>query len=419
MDDDEYDPTDPEWPLKMCNVQAAWDLGNGIYGGKTQGEGITIIHPDTGWTKHPELIEGDRYGYNDSRSKNFFVHVSPLGNDAYWNLPDGDPEWTDRKDKPTDKYANDTLETGTLLQPSHGTSTASLMLSAQGYPAGFPDYSEPINHFVTGIAPKVENIPLRVTNSVILNMNTGISTYRTVANAIFWAIGLHDIDPLSVGVISMSLGGPATEFGLYLGEALKMARQRGLIMCAAAGQASGTPVYGLIAPFLPGKSEHVICVAGCDHKYGQPIDGFYGNEVDITAPGWGVTVARTIGATTSFTIDTNAAGTSYSTALTAGACALWQAYYTRDYLIKKYGHPLLHNAFKYVLQRSCDTPGDLDGAWNSVVRGAGVLNAAALLTEPLPSFDETEEAAEAEGWGESEWGKADLWGGNLWGRKSK
>ena len=197
-----------------------------------------------------------------------------------------------------------------------------------------------------------------------------------------------------------------------LQETLARCRREGLIVIAAAGQIFNT--LELKEPIFPGNSPHTICVAGCYQNLSRPSEGFYGNAVDITAPGWGVIVARTTGNTPTmttpnpprhFAIDTNGEGTSYATALTAGACALWLAYHNRAKLIETYGKPFLFDLFKHCLIESCRKP----SGWPRN-RGHGVLDAEALLKYPLPSVTQVESLAISNGWTSSNWGSQSNWG---------
>jgi serine protease len=375
-----------EWPLKLCNVKEAWELPLPAHGlGKSKGEGVLIVHPDTGWTEHPELIKGGRYLTDIRLSKNFFG------------------QWSEYL------LAQDTLVEGLLLFPSHGTKTASLMLSEEGHPntipanPEYPNYNVDSDLYVTGIAPKVEVIPLRVSDSVVLGSNythhATLNTYATLGKAIDYTLSLND-----VGVISISLGGINEHPALNI--SLKYSRQSGVIICAAAGQAFNTG--GIRKPSFPGNSPHTICVAGCYKNFDKPSEGFYGKAVDISAPGWGVIVAETKKNPPFYVIDQNGEGTSFATAITAGACALWLAFHNRSILIKKYGRPFLHNVFKYVLQQSCKK--DIQG-WDSNTRGAGFLDVKALLEyKPLPDVRIIEDIAKEDGWVETDWGPRNKWG---------
>ncbi len=361
---------DPEWVLEFCGFKyppgdprgrGAWEIPAEPRGAQ-RGEGVTVVHPDTGYTSHPELVKGRRYDFD--RARNF--HEPKL-------------------------LAKDRL-LGSF--PSHGTSTASVLISAEGHPnlpppssPLFPDYREPPDKFVSGVAPMARVIPCLVTQDNV--MLDGHST-GALANAIYYAMSLSE-----VGVISISLGrmnpkpqkGPDTPVS-SLRTALFNARMEGIVVCAAAGQADKR-VDWMLRPIFPGSDPNTICVAMCDHENNKPELGFYGPEVDISAPGVGIWIARTarIGGTPveRHFIETSK-GSSYATAIVAGACALWQAHHGRAYLIEVYGKPLIFDAFKKVLKDSCYTPPNWDPN-----RGAGVLDAVRLLTTDLPPKSEIEQ----------------------------
>jgi serine protease len=436
-----------EWPLGLCEVKEAWELPLPDHKrGKSQGEGITIVHPDTGWTEHPELIKNCslvdnykscRYLIQDYKiSRNFITHT-PTNKYEFWDADRENSVWAFRIfDKHDEKDArdvgvNDPYAKG-IFFPSHGTTTASIMVSEEGHPNEpdnqFTNYHVDLNDYVTGIAPKAKVVPCRVTRSVILRGYLGEdsklakNTLATLADAVHHACSVVK-EKLPVGVISISLGSPFPDYALFtshhaLTNAMINARQQGIIICAAAGQALSTPITRFIKPIFPGISPHTICVAGCYMNFDQPMEGFYGEEVDITAPGWGVIVARTEAEYPPSKFDGEyppseyiiapGEGTSHATALTAGACALWQAFHSREYLIETYGRPLLHDLFKYVLKASCIPPPNVD--WDSTKRGSGVLNAKRLLEFPLPSLELIQQNAKEKGWGEKEWGDPINWG---------
>src|SRR5262249_40109117 len=106
------DPND--WALTLCSVPAAWQLAlpsNGY--GRRYGEGILIGHPDTGYTQHPEIWDPARL-------------LAGAGYD--FEAPDNN--------------AQDPLSG---LNPGHGTSTASVLMSSASSEVG--------GVFVTGAAP--------------------------------------------------------------------------------------------------------------------------------------------------------------------------------------------------------------------------------------------------------------------------
>lgn len=380
-----------EWPLRVLKAKEAWALPlPNPPESKSHGEGVIIAHPDTGWTEHPELLKGNRYIRDNALSKNFFGRFAP-------HLP-----------------AEDILSG---WSPSHGTTTASLMISEEGHPSmnppntNYPHYTVPVTDFVTGIAPKAEVIPLRVTDFVMLGSGHSsmhgqlVNTYRTLTQAIYYALTLNND---MVGVISISLGG--ARLPSYLEEALISARRRGVIVCCAAGQIVGGP-----GPAAPGRSVHALCVAGSAQDDSKPSEGFYGSAVDVTAPGWGVIVARTTGNVPrptvpnpprNFIIDPSSDGTSYATALTAGVCALWQAFHGRLNLIRTFGRPLLTDVFRYCLANSVRKP----TGWDRYNRGMGILDVEALLRFALPSYSTAELVANSNYWPQSQWGDPADWG---------
>lgn len=376
-----------EWVLEFCGFEyplgdprrpGAWDIPPKPTG-KSRGEGITIIHPDTGYSDHPELIKGGRYLTDNRYAKNFILSEVVPGNP---NLR---------------QTARDNLRG---MQPGHGTSTASLMNSERGHPnispvhtPEFPTYTERFENFVSGVAPMAQVIPCRITDSVILNDTNCSGLSRAIAYAI-------SLDPEKVGVISVSLGRykrlkeeddiKYESLSHNLRIMLRVARKLGIVVCAAAGQLKMMPNFPRIRVAFPASDPNTICVAGCDYQYGKLLDGFYGPEVDITAPGINIWKADVIPpgdgwGVSKYVVD-QGRGTSYATAIVAGACALWQAHHGRKYLIDTYGRDLIFDLFKKVLQDSCYKPQN----WDSANRGAGVLDAVALLNHPLPPKSEIE-----------------------------
>lgn len=308
---------DNQWVLSYCKVQEAWDLPLPP-GGKSMGDGILIAHPDTGYTKHPEL-DADRVLANQGR-----------------NFEEGN------------NHPHDPLN-GKF--GGHGTSTGSVIMSGKGPGA--------LNAFVTGVAPKSKLVPLRMTNSVIL------VSFARLTEAIRYAAdrGFH--------VISISLGGPLRS--RHLARSIQYAIDRGVIIVAAAGNVWPFVVY-------PAKLDQVIAVAATD-CYGQVWRGSAsGPSVDIAAPGDGVWRALAEPGN-QFSVAPSS-GTSFATAMVAGAASLWLAYQGRDPLINRVGAANLASLFKETLLRyGFDRP----SGWNTRAHGAGILNVQKLLQAPLPS----------------------------------
>ena len=307
-----------EWSLDLTSVKAAWGLNPKK--GKKFGSGIVVGHPDTGYTPHPEIWKGGRV----------------LAHRGY-DFESGQPD-------PIDPL------TGEF--PSHGTGTASVIMSGTGL-----QVSENLT-FVSGTAPKAKLVPYRVSTSVIH------LSFKKVSQAIYRAIANKD------HIISMSLGGP---FGpRYLKRAIQAAIDNGIIVLAAAGNVWPFVVY-------PAKFDEVIAVAACN-CLGKPWSGSArGSAVDVTAPGESVWRAETKDGNKHTTSRSN--GTSHAVATTAGICALWLAYHSRSKLINRYGKENLATVFKEVLlNHGVDTP----TKWKTNKYGSGIVNASKLLKAQLP-----------------------------------
>jgi serine protease len=313
--------SNPEWSLELCRVKQAWALAPPTPAGRTHGEGIVVGHPDTGYTKHAEIWDPTRVRVSDSY-------------DFVLRKADG----------------VDLLERG---NPGHGTTTASVIMSATGG-AG--------STFVSGVAPAAAIVPLRVTPRVVL------LGFDRLAEAIRYATdrGCH--------VISMSLGGVTPSGALE--RAVAYAVGQGVVVLAAAGNVWPWVVY-------PARLDQVIACAACNCQRGVWDKSASGDTVDVTAPGETVWVARPgKDASQADDIVDVGSGTSYAVATTAGACALWLAFHGRDALIARYGKGQIAAVFKEILMtRGVDTP----SGWKTDKHGAGILNAEKLLAAPLPA----------------------------------
>jgi thermitase len=311
-----------EWSLDLTRTKQAWKLEPGEEG-KRFGEGVVVAHPDTGYTRHPEI-------WLDDPQTN-----RVLASEGY-DYVDDDPD------------AFDPLE-GSF--PGHGTSTASVIMSDHN-PGQEPKR-------VSGTAPLASLVPFRVSTSVIH------FSFRNVTKAIYRAAEQKR------HVISMSLGGPIG-FG-SLQRAIQHAIDQGIVVLAAAGNIWPSVVY-------PAKFDEVIAVAACNCKAEPWSLSSRGREVDVTAPGESVWRAQTDEVGGPYSVEMSN-GTSYAVAVTAGACALWLAFHGRDRLIRDYGAENVPSIFKELLMRhGVDTPPE----WDQEKFGAGILNVEKLLAAPLP-----------------------------------
>jgi thermitase len=321
--DDDDPATDGrfEWSLEHLRAREAWAL----FGNRTPGEGVIVGHPDTGFTKHPEIWDESRltsgYDFEDE-----------------------------------DEDATDPLVDGLLRSPGHGTGTASVIFSAPGSPG--VGVAEP---FVSGIAPGASLISIRTTKSVVL------WSMERLTRAIRFAIqnGSH--------VISISLGGPWGSSALH--NAVKDAEQAGVIVLAAAGNRVGFVVW-------PAVYDEVIAVAASTVHRKAWNGSCHGEEVDVAAPGASVWRARTErrSGTHRFLVN-RGSGTSFAVAAAAGSSALWLSFHGRQSLVQRYGLNRIAGVFKQLLEKTCVPP----PGWEKDEYGKGIVDAARLLSEPLPA----------------------------------
>lgn len=308
------------WALDAIRCRSAWQLPPEP-SGASQGEGITIAHPDTGYTDH-----------RDARADTFDLR-------------------RDRDFLANDDDALDPLDTFTarpLVNPGHGTSTASV-LAARKVTS------------IEGVAPKATIVPLRTIKSVVQVFDSD------VARAVDYArqIGAH--------VVSMSLGGTGFR---GLREAIDHAVSEGLIVLAAAGN----QVRFVVAP-----ANYLNCIAvAATNADDVPWNGSSaGKKVAISAPGESVWVATYRFETPSGPqpILRRHHGTSFAVAHVAGAAALWLAHYGREALIERYGRHRLQAVFLHLIAtRGHRRPGE----WDEQNFGVGILDAEALLKASLP-----------------------------------
>jgi hypothetical protein len=172
-------PADRNWARSAVRVPP----------GPGGGVNVTIGHPDTGWTAHPEL------------------DTAALDLTRQWNT--------------LDENANAVDPLDFLLFNGHGTGTASLMISG---PAGQ----------ITGVAPAARVLPIRCARSVVLILDSEL------AQAVWYAVGQQ------ADVLSISLGGfPVPYLESVVAHAVHVAN---MIVCASAGNVTPFVVYPAAYP---------------------------------------------------------------------------------------------------------------------------------------------------------------------------
>ena len=314
--DDPDGPADRYWHLREMKVPEAWGIA------PSRGNGVRIGHVDTGYTDHPEMAGC----YDFARDKDF------IGDDA------------DARD-PLVKRGN----------PGHGTKTGSVLASR--HPGPLPALgSGPVG--LAGVAPDATIVPIRSIRSVMILFNGDV------------ARGIDHAVDSECHVISLSLGGVG---GRRLKRSVKDAVAANLIVCAAAGNCTGTWVVE------PASFWNCIAVAGTKSG-GAPWKGSaHGKAVEVSAPAHQVWVAAWCPKDKAFAI-VPGQGTSFSVAAVAGVAALWLAHHGREALLARYGnHVELQWVFMKLLTETAwgGPPGD--------GYGSGIVDAERLLQAALPS----------------------------------
>ena len=319
-----------DWHLEACSVPAAWALLGGpeaIAWGD-----VRIGHIDTGYTEHPAL--GFPSPWVLTRLARTFVIPPRVG--------EGSPDTVELGDG-RDNLAG--------FSGGHGTRMAGTM-------CGFAP-SE--NYY--GVAPKVPLIPVRITDSVWIN-----HVQAEFAQAVHYLTQTE-----RVSVINVSLGVfPGTGMSRFR-EAVARAYEAGVIVACAAGNY----VNSVVSPACLSRT---VAVAGVTDTDAPWSGSSYGLEVDISAPAGEVRRAST-SRTGKFRYEGGGDGTSYASAMTSGAAALWLAYHGPA-IDAAYPEPWQRvEAFAQLLRATARKPTN----WNPGAFGNGVLNVANLLGNDLPS----------------------------------
>lgn len=323
------------WPHVQIKSHEAW--------AKSRGAGTTIAVIDTGYSTHIELDGA----------------VSATG---HANFVEGG---TDSRDRFSD---------GILRHPGHGTTVASVVAS-RGTVDGHGNTGG--HGSVTGAAPEATVLPIRAIKSVIN------PTQRTLPRAIAHAINQ------GADAIIMAQGGPfrvaSTE------RILRIARDRGLLVCCAAGNCYPRTVYP--AAYAPlGLTTAVAALAYDERPWAKSGRG---PEVTISAPGENVWAAAKRAESDPDYGITPAQGTTLATSLTVGVAACWiAAHGGRDALRAKAAAAgtSVQELWNAAVTHGISKPDVWNGAHNL---GAGKLDAGKALAAPLALGDEAPEAPAA------------------------
>lgn len=249
-----------------------------------------------------------------------------------------------------------------MANPGHGTCTASVLAS-------------PPEGQIIGAAPAARVMPIRCIDDVKVFNTAPVAV--AVAHAV--RTGCH--------VVSMSLGGIA---GRALHAAIKQAVEQDVIVVAAAGNCVGLVVW-------PARYDEVIAVGGTGPDNKPWRGSSRGGSVAISAPAEFVWRAERTSAQAGPSTVSPGQGTSYATALVAGAAAIWLSVHGRDNAIQaaRVKGVSLNSLFVAALRATAYRPEGWDEDF-----GAGILDAHRLVGMSLADIPvmRAESAAMPEHW---------------------
>lgn len=317
-----------DWHLQAVNVQAAWNQPEIGGPDAIDWQDIRVGQIDTGYTRHVAL--GHQGGASwiaqaDCRTFEPFPTGAPAGVDP---MPFGS------------------------LAKGHGTRIGSTISGA----ADLADGSR-----FRGIAPRVPHVVVRITDSVAIN-----TRQDEFVQAMF-----HLVDVAKVSVINISLGMFPPVASPAVRQAVEHARSRGVIVVCAAGN-------GVDQVVVPAALESTIAVAGVTWQSLPWGGSSFGPEVDFSAPAANIYRADAQKSGLGQAFADGGDGTSYATAITTGAAALWLLKW-RSQIGAKYGPPgsTRVEAFRQAARDTARRP----PGWQPTPFGAGILDVGALCSD--------------------------------------
>jgi Subtilase family len=323
-----------DWHLSQSRVPEAWALLGGA--GAIAWGTVRVGHIDTGYTEHPALGFPGATWIDQAMARTF--------------VPPPSAGETPLPANPEPGAGRDNLDG---FSAGHGTRMATTLCGYKPDAAGGPFH---------GVAPKVPLVPARITDTVVIN-----NRQRQFREAV-----RHLIGPARVGVLNVSLGlYPSTVQGA-MRDAINEAYDAGVIMVCAAGNI----VNDVVAPARLSRTLAIGGVTAADIPW---AGSSYGPETDLSSYAAGVR-RGSVGTRGGYDFGVADSGTSYATAITSGAAALWLAHHgTR--LAAQYPLPWHRvEAFGTVVRQTARVP----GAWRPGAFGTGILDVLALLNAPLP-----------------------------------
>ena len=350
----EQERPDPYWYHHNIRIEAAleyvrkeFEAGRGFF--DPEKSVIPVAQFDTGYTNHPEIaLINKKEGYNYIAGPLMRIIKSGWKRDARDRLRNLRP----------------------FLWASHGTSTASTIIGSNASDQSKIDGS--LKDRVNGLLPNNVNlIPFRISENIISFDNKMIhAADQVIRNG-------------NIKVITMS---HASLFKKHSWKrAVEDAYNRGIIWIAA----SGSHAFGRLRSIIvfPAKFKETIATAASNVNDLPWERTHYGEEIDISAPGFDIYVPssrrRWYGILPDKYTYKWSEGTSFATPITATAAALWIAHHGEKRLNEKYPEPWQRiESFRKVLKDSARAH-KAEVPINKY--GAGLLDILELLKIDLPN----------------------------------
>ncbi|MBL8863846.1 MAG: S8 family serine peptidase [Planctomycetes bacterium] len=337
-----------QWHYPLIRLPQAWTVAQTAITGP--GPTITVAVIDTGRRPHPDLDANTRTDIEYD-----FITSTSISQDG-----DGpDPIAFDEGDSE-----------GIGPSSFHGTHVAGTIAAVTNNGVGVAGVgSLPVGN---PAASRVRVVHLRV-------LGKGGGTDADIARSIRYAAGLTNpglptLPNGSIQVLNLSLGGPGSNQTVQA--AVTAARNRGLVIFAAAGNANSS------APSYPAAYANVVSVAAVDQNSARAPYSNYHASVDLCAPGGDTSVDTNVDGYVDGVLSTLVAessgnpiyvfyqGTSMACPHAAGLAALMLVV-----------NPVLLPA--QIEQKLAETATDLGAPGRDVFHGQGLINALAAVQSAL------------------------------------
>ena len=322
-----------DWHLRQSKVPEAWAMLGGP--DAIDWRNIKVGQLDTGYSEHPAFGFPGANWIDQGNARTFMPDPSV----AEAMLPSSEPGG-----------GRDNLIGGSA---GHGTRIGATICGHAPLAAGGAFH---------GVAPKVPLVPVRITDSVWIN--TRQRAFRDGVR--------HLLSIGGVQVMNVSLGVFLAKIDRELRDAVNEAYDAGVIMVCAAGN--------IVNPVVaPARLNRTLAVGGVTAADVPWSGSSYGPETDWSSYADDLRRAD-VKRGPRFSFAGGGDGTSYATAITSGAAALWLAHHGAA-IDAAYPQPWQRiEAFRTLAVQTARVP----PGWNAGAFGAGILDVEALLLAPLP-----------------------------------